>query len=448
MRPSPTPRNGPSASSHAPRSPWAAHLLGAAAAFTIGVAPVPAASPQLTLAPYSSSGAVEESLQEAGLTGDLRMVKLLARLKAGDLEEKGSAAASQVSDEKDLASARMRVRSIQPYLDEAQRDVFAGKWKPLQAYLGVIFSQRDAIQTVISQTYPGNDPVALASKDALLNEGNNVIKNAEALSTAAKARSQKASIDAYAKLSLSYDRFLKAGDLYGNSLILPAGKRPKPKPKLTLPPPPPPSAKPAAQKKPPAAKPPPAPARPRPPSAPTPSALSQTTDKVIAERARREAERSAATQSAASSAAEAKLAAVEKKAEERLAAAEAKLREAEELAALAEQKMRLVEKAMRAEEKLEAKAVKVRQETSSTFVPQYDPVTSTESLFSDTPLTSLVYERQVKPRVADKVLVIAGPDKGRGGVLLGIDGQSAIVKLESRELKVIDLAKIAKQKPS
>lgn len=42
-------------------------------------------------------------------------------------------------------------------------------------------------------------------------------------------------------------------------------------------------------------------------------------------------------------------------------------------------------------------------------------------------------------------MVIAGPDKGRVGVLLGIDGDTSIVKLSTRELKVIDVAKVAKQ---
>ena len=41
----------------------------------------------------------------------------------------------------------------------------------------------------------------------------------QALAAAAKKQSQTEAISAYAKLSLSYDRFLKAGDLYGNSLL-------------------------------------------------------------------------------------------------------------------------------------------------------------------------------------------------------------------------------------
>ena len=38
------------------------------------------------------------------------------------------------------------------------------KWKFVQGYTGVIFSQLDAFQRVTTDTYPGDDPVSLASK--------------------------------------------------------------------------------------------------------------------------------------------------------------------------------------------------------------------------------------------------------------------------------------------
>lgn len=100
-------------------------------------------------------------------------------------------------------------------------------------------------------------------------------------------------------------------------------------------------------------------------------------------------------------------------------------------------------------------------------MPQYDTVTSTESLFQDTPQGALQYSR-VKPVIKvsthpsralpsfspplpascvpkDEVIILAGPDKGRVGVLLGIENDSGIVKLSTRELKVIDMEKVAKQ---
>jgi len=411
------------------------------------------------------------------MNGDLRMMKLWARLKAGALEEEGRQAAAQVGDEKTLASARMRVRSVQPYLDEAQRDVFAGKWKFVQGYLGVVFSQRDAFQTIVTDTYPGNDPVSLASKDALISEGNNIIKNAELLAAAAKAKSEPQAIQAYAKLSLSYDRFLKAGDLYGNSKLLPTGTRPKPRAKVN-----PPSgpavisvqqqataqaakldaaesvtdqaaaevaAKQAAAKA----------------AAKAAAVATEVADKAEAASEKADAAERAATKAAAEKQAAAKAAAeaaekTELEAEARevqaaqeaaekkkaVEAATARLKAAEAKEVEQEATVRLYEKALDFEKKQDEAARKLASQADMTagLVPQYDPITSTESLYKDTPQSALQYST-VKPKVKDAIVVIAGPDKGRVGVLLGIDGDTSIVKLSTRELKVIDVAKVAKQ---
>jgi hypothetical protein len=72
-------------------------------------------------------------------------------------------------------------------------------------------------------------------------------------------------------------------------------------------------------------------------------------------------------------------------------------------------------------------------------------LTSTESLYRNTPQSALQYDLSAKPKIKDSVVVIAGPDKGRIGVVLGIDGEKSIVKLSTKELKVIDMTKIAKQ---
>ena len=103
-----------------------APLVGAFAALTIGMAPISAApAAELQLADFESSSLVSDGLKTAGMEGDLRMIKLWARLKAGALEAEGREAEKKVSSEQGLANARMRVRSVAPYLEEAQRDVFA-----------------------------------------------------------------------------------------------------------------------------------------------------------------------------------------------------------------------------------------------------------------------------------------------------------------------------------
>jgi len=52
------------------------------------------------------------------------------------------------------------------------------------------------------------------------------------------------------------------------------------------------------------------------------------------------------------------------------------------------------------------------------------------------------------PKLTDPVLLLAGPDKGRTGVVLNLSGDqatgSAIIKLDTKEIKVIDRAKIAR----
>ena len=57
--------------------------------------------------------------------------------------------------------------------------------------------------------------------------------------------------------------------------------------------------------------------------------------------------------------------------------------------------MRLYEKAIEFEMRQEAASEKLAgvKDTTDALVPQYDPVTSTEALFRETPLSSLQYLR-------------------------------------------------------
>jgi len=133
-----------------------------------------------------------------------------------------------------------------------------------------------------------------------------------------------------------------------------------------------------------------------------------------------------------------------------VAAAEARVAAAEARAKAAQIDLKLYQKAVAFEERQEAAARKLASKTAvadktADLVPQYDPIVSTESLYKDTPLSALQYDTKTKPKVQDSILVIAGPDKGRAGVLLAIEKESAIIKLDSRELKVLDFVKIAKQ---
>ena len=112
----------------------------------------------------------------------------------------------------------------------------------------------------------------------------------------------------------------------------------------------------------------------------------------------------------------------------------------------AETNVKLFERAIEYEEKQEAAARKLsdQKDTTSSLVPQYDPLTSTESLYKNTPQSALQYDTKAKPKIKDRIVVIAGPDKGRVGTLLGVEGGTGIIKLSTKELKVIGMEKIGK----
>ncbi|KAL1520568.1 hypothetical protein AB1Y20_022144 [Prymnesium parvum] len=361
-------RSFPSMKTPAPlASPVLNRVFSAACAIAVATSPfpAPAATDSLLLNDFERRPLVEEGLRKAGLSsGDNRMVTLWARLKAQELSDDATAAAaaatssiSKYQGSPDLAESRMRVRSLQAYLDELQRDIFASKQTFVQGYLGVFYSQRDAFQALILTTFPADDPVSLASKDAMVDEGNNVFKYAEDLSDAISKKSRSGAVNAYARLALAYDRFLKAGDLYG-----------------------------------------------------------QPPKKVSAQAARR------APQGLG------------------LAGAAAKQVKAElELA-----QIELEDKPEFLATKSRAKVV---DDATAKLVPQKDPLTSTEALYKDTPLRTFRYS-STPPKLAERVLVLAGPDKGRTGVVLNLEGNAAtgtaIIKLDTKEVKVIDRAKIAR----
>eukprot|EP00903_Cladosiphon_okamuranus_P016585 g15299.t1 len=89
---------------------------------------------------------------------------------------------------------------------------------------------------------------------------------------------------------------------------------------------------------------------------------------------------------------------------------------------------------------------------------QYDNVTSTEGFYAGVSNTNLKFVPPSKdpPKVQDNVLLLAGPDKGKTGYMIGMEGggmavaTKAIIKLETssalgmREIKVVPLDYVAK----
>lgn len=116
--------------------------------------------------------------------------------------------------EKDLADARERVLTLKAYLDEVERDLFEKNWENLQVYIYTFADQENAFATLIDNLFPNNDPLDTAAREALSFEAQSTFLALDDLREAAKGAKFKTAQRAYSRLILSYDRFLKAGDLY------------------------------------------------------------------------------------------------------------------------------------------------------------------------------------------------------------------------------------------
>lgn len=125
--------------------------------------------------------------------------------------EKGGLTSEQ---ERILNNCRERVLTLKAYLDEAERDLFNRNWENLQVYLYTFADQEDAFVGLINGLFPNNDPLDSAARQALSYEAQSMFLNLDDLREAAKVGNIPKSTKAYANLLLSYDRFLKAGDLY------------------------------------------------------------------------------------------------------------------------------------------------------------------------------------------------------------------------------------------
>jgi hypothetical protein len=116
--------------------------------------------------------------------------------------------------EKELADARERVLTLKAYLDEVERDLFEKNWENLQVYIYTFADQENAFAILIDNLFPNNDLLDKAAREALSFEAQSMFLALDDLREAAKDAKFKTAQRAYSRLILSYDRFLKAGDLY------------------------------------------------------------------------------------------------------------------------------------------------------------------------------------------------------------------------------------------
>jgi len=107
-----------------------------------------------------------------------------------------------------------KINVIKVYIDEAERNLFAKRWDRLQPYL-LTLSERDKdFALLISQLYPNNDELDGVAREALSFEAKSFFLALDDLKTATRDEDYDFAEASYAKLLLSYDRFLKAGGLY------------------------------------------------------------------------------------------------------------------------------------------------------------------------------------------------------------------------------------------
>ena len=110
--------------------------------------------------------------------------------------------------------ARDKVLTLKAYLDEAERDLLLRNWDQLAVYLYTFTEQESSFAALIDGLFPADDILDNSARTALTFEAQSMFLTLEEFKDAARNKEIDASSKAYARLLLSYDRFLKAGDLY------------------------------------------------------------------------------------------------------------------------------------------------------------------------------------------------------------------------------------------
>ena len=161
---------------------------------------------------------LEKELQD--FEEDLEMAALMQRKDSkrlmSTLKKTLASASKQSSSSKNvqLDNAKERVLTLKAYLDEAERDLFKKNWENLQIYLYTFADQEDAFAALIEGLFPNKDALDASAREAMSFEAQSMFISLDDLREAARVQSPERARGAYSRLLLSYDRFLKAGDLY------------------------------------------------------------------------------------------------------------------------------------------------------------------------------------------------------------------------------------------
>lgn len=115
------------------------------------------------------------------------------------------------------SGARRRLRFISKDLDALQKDVFGKDYaavltypKPLREYVPLFTEYTDNI-------FPGDSAAGRASRVAMRYEVGKFFSSLDRLTNSAKAENEDEMQRAFADMSLAFDRYVKAGDLYAGA---------------------------------------------------------------------------------------------------------------------------------------------------------------------------------------------------------------------------------------
>lgn len=317
---------------------------------------------------------------------------------------------------KEVKDAIARIRVLQAYLDEVERDIFQKEWKYVPGFIGVFGEQEEAFVKLIEGLYPSSSVSDRSSREALSYEAKKMFIELDNLREAAKYKRTNLAQKSYANIALSYDRFLKAGDLYTayDPITSTEPFFANIEKKLSMP-------------------------------------KESTTDKkgkVAAEAPPAVAESTKKSKITASTTTKEKQ--VEKKVETNTKSIQVVAESNKNTAEKQEKKAAENEKKVEASTTTASTStpapsstVKVASEKANT------PAPAISKAANDKPVSVIKFDEKSTPQVPDLIVVIGGPDKGKTGKLIGITDEKGVIKLDSNgkfsEVKIINMNQIGKQ---
>jgi len=108
-----------------------------------------------------------------------------------------------------------RLRAVESELDMLENDIFKdpADWEVIAVYPKVLRASAPLFTAYTDRAFPTSDPVDVALRYALRYEVGAMYSGVQELEAAIENRSPRNTQKSFAKISLAYDHYLKAGDL-------------------------------------------------------------------------------------------------------------------------------------------------------------------------------------------------------------------------------------------